>query len=149
MKKQKFKKNNLIEILIKKANGFFYTEEQLEYEKTQKRNKNTEKYSQKIENISFFDNPDRGMIQNQKLYDKIDLSNEQKHTYNENNEDLTLVKKKVATHYIPPDMLSIKILFEIFGKEVNENSVENLSDNQLIELKNKLISELSNENKNN
>ena len=29
---------------------------------------------------------------------------------------LILLKKKVTTHYIPPDMLAIKILFEIYRK---------------------------------
>ena len=43
-------------------------------------------------------------------------------------------------------MLAIKILFEIFRKEIDINDIENMSNEELINLKNKLISEISNEN---
>ena len=42
-------------------------------------------------------------------------------------------------------MLAIKILFEIFGEKVSENELEKLSDEELINLKNKLIGEIKNE----
>ena len=78
------------------------------------------------------------------MNDKIELSNEIKNSKEENG-NLQLVKKKVATHYIAPDINAIKILFEIFEKKVGESSLENLTDNELLDLKNKLIKELSNE----
>lgn len=134
-----FTRNDLIEILIKKASGFYYSEEQFEYE-TQKNNKINEKHS---DNLSFFENYDRGDTNLKISNDKIKLSNEIKTSPEKDN--LFLTKKKVATHYIPPDINAIKILFEIFEKKVGESNLENLTDEELIELKNKLIKELSNE----
>lgn len=137
---ENFTRNNLIEILIKKATGYYYSEEQFEYE-TQKSNKFNEKH---INNLSFFENYDRGETNFINSNDKIKLSNEIEHQQ-ENNKNLSLSKKKVTTHYIPPDINAIKILFEIFEKKVGESSLENLTDNELLELKNKLIKELTNE----
>ena len=42
-------------------------------------------------------------------------------------------------------MLAIKILLEIYGKEINNSSLAEISDTELINLKNKLIGELFNE----
>ena len=75
-----------------------------------------------------------------------EVSNGKPENFKQTNENLTLVKKKITTHYIPPDMLAIKILFEIFRKEIDINDIENMSNEELINLKNKLISEISNEN---
>ena len=47
MSKIKFNENDLIKILIKKASGFFYNEELLEYEKTQKLADNSKKDNHK------------------------------------------------------------------------------------------------------
>ena len=138
---ENFTRNDLIEILIKKASGYYYSEEQFEYE-TQKSNKFNEKYAN---NLRFFENFDRGEIISNNSNDKIKPSNEIKQP-KENEGNLSLIKKKVATHYIPPDINAIKILFEIFEKKVGESSLENLTDNELLDLKNKLIKELSNEN---
>lgn len=146
MSKSKFNENNLIKILIKKASGFFYNEELLEYEKTQKLADNSKKDDQKCENISFFDKIDRGNTDIYKSSDIIEVSNGKPENFKQTNENLTLVKKKITTHYIPPDMLAIKILFEIFRKEIDINDIENMSNEELINLKNKLISEISNEN---
>ena len=44
-------------------------------------------------------------------------------------------------------MIAIKILFEIFDKKVDDSEIENLSDEELIKFKNKLLEELENENK--
>ena len=137
---ENFTRNDLIQILIKKASGYFYSEEQFEYE-TQKISKNNEKY---INNLSFFENYDTVETNLNNMNDKIELSNEIKNS-KEENRNLQLVKKKVATHYIAPDINAIKILFEIFEKKVGENSLENLTDEELLDLKNKLIKELSNE----
>ena len=146
MSKSKFNENNLIKILIKKASGFFYNEELLEYEKTQKLADNSKKDDQKCENISFFDKIYRGNTDIYKSSDIIEVSNGKPENFKQTNENLTLVKKKITTHYIPPDMLAIKILFEIFRKEIDINDIENMSNEELINLKNKLISEISNEN---
>ena len=66
----------------------------------------------------------------------------------ENQQTLVLLKKKVTTHYIPPDMLAIKMLVENFGEEIKNNkkseSIDKLSDEELIELKNKLEKEIIN-----
>lgn len=146
MSKSKFNENDLIKILIKKASGFFYKEELLEYEKTQKLADNSKKDNQKCENISFFNKIDRGNTDIYKSSDIIEVSNGKPENFKQTNENLTLVKKKITTHYIPPDMLAIKILFEIFRKEIDINDIENMSNEELINLKNKLISEISNEN---
>ena len=141
MGKRKFSKKDLINLLIKKASGFHYQEEQLEYEKSQKQSKiNENKYS----NVSFFDNYDRGTQQISQTHDSIELSNG-KEILNQTHENLILTKKKVTTHYISPDMLAIKILFEIYGKKVGDNNIEQLTDEELIKMKNTLLKELSDE----
>ena len=55
MGKKKFSQKDLIDLLIKKANGFYYTEEIFEYEKSQKTSKQNENIEQKCKNINFFD----------------------------------------------------------------------------------------------
>ena len=55
-------------------------------------------------------------------------------------EDLVLVKKKITTHYVPPDMLAIKMLFEDNGQKIN--NLSSMTDEELVALKNKLINEL-------
>ena len=144
MKNKKFNKKDLIELLTKKAKGFYYTEEIYEYEKPQNKsilNKNCSN------NLNFFEICDMVEPDNKVPYDKIELSNETKQAANKNDENLTLSKKKVSTHFVPPDMLAIKILFEIYGKEIDNNSIENLTDKELLDLKNKLAEELFNEYK--
>ena len=42
-------------------------------------------------------------------------------------------------------MLAIKILFEIYKEKVDSNEIENMSDDELIKLKDELIKELNNE----
>lgn len=54
--------------------------------------------------------------------------------------ELTIVKKKITTHYVPPDMLAIKMLLENDGQKVD--SLSNMTDEELVKLKNKLIKEL-------
>ena len=139
MNKNKIQKQ-LIDILLKKANGFYYYEEQEEYEKTQNKSKFREN---SIQNISMFDNFVTGQTQNKESNVILKSSNGK-----EENEaqTLTLVKKKITKHYIPPDMLAIKILFEINKEKVNENDLNEMSDEELIKLKDKLLGELLNEN---
>ena len=140
-----FEKKDLIEILIKKASGFYYDEVVNEFEKTQNKPNNSEKY------ISFDDLyknlnscvTDSTINNNSNVI--IKTSDEKPELSKQDLYNLTLSKKKVTTHYIPPDMLAIKILFEIFGEKVSENELEKLSDEELINLKNKLIGEIKNE----
>lgn len=57
-----------------------------------------------------------------------------------NGQDLVLVKKKITTHYVPPDMLAIKILLE--NNEQKVNTLSSMTDEELVALKNKLIKEI-------
>lgn len=61
-----------------------------------------------------------------------------------NNEDgnMQLVKKKVTTKKLPPDIDAAKTLFEFLGTEQNKYS--QLTDEQLEEEKNKLLEQLKN-----
>lgn len=111
-------------ILVKKAEGYFYDEESLEY--VQKPQKEEDKQ------LSF-----------------DDFTN--KKTSQISNNELCLVKKKVTSHYIPPDMIAIKILLENFGENMSSSNLENMSEEELIDYKNKLIesiNKLTKENKN-
>jgi len=139
-----FTKNDLIKLLIKKASGFYYSEEQYEYEKTQNKSILNKNHSH---NVSFFENIDRCLTTSDISSDNIKSSNETQKE--QDNHGLKLSKKKVTTHYISPDINAIKILFEIFEKKVGEENLENLTDAELIELKNKIIKELSNEDSTN
>lgn len=141
MDNKDFTKNDLINLLIKKASGFYYSEEQYEYEKTQNKSNINKIYAN---NLSFFDNFDTGNDKLNNSNDKIKLINDQE-KFQENTQNLTLVKKKIATHYISPDINAIKILLEIFENKVGENELENLTDEELINLKKSLLKELSNE----
>ena len=138
MKKNKFNKDDVIDLLIKKASGFYYTEEVFEYEKTQnssKLNKNT----------AILPNSDMVNTQINFFNDNIKSTNEKHLQEKEDSKNLTLTKKKIATHFVSPDMLAIKMLFEIYGKKVGDDNIETLTDEELINLKNKLIGELINE----
>ena len=139
MKTQNFKYEDVLNLLFKKASGLHYIEEQFEYEKTQKVKLSNEKTSHNFNTIK---NNDMVNTQTSMFDDTIKPINE-----NKESENLTLVKKKITTHYIPPDMLAIKTLLEIYGKEIDENNLSNISDEELIKLKNKLIGEILNENK--
>ena len=134
--KEKINKK-LIDFLLKKASGFHYEEESYEYEA--QKNK---KAAYENKNLSFFDICDRGQISSDVIDDKIKVSNEGE--INKGDEKLVLVKKKVTSHYIPPDMLAIKILLEMFGKEELDD-IEKMTDDELIKFKNKIMKELKDE----
>lgn len=145
MKNKKFTKTELINLLVKKANGFYFTEEQLEYEKGSKpAKKNDEIFSEE----NCFEKNLKKVVRvsgkSQDTHGTIEVSGENIAT--ENGEDkLNLVKKKVTTHFVPPDMIAIKILFEIFEKKVDDNDLEKISDDELMKLKTKLLEELKND----
>ena len=131
--------DELIQILLKKAQGFYYTEEQEDYEKAQNKSKS---FENNYRNISFFENNDTPSIPNIISSDTLESQNENKN----NTQNLVLVKKKITKHYIPPDMLAVKILFETLKEKVNNDDLNNLSDEELLKLKDKLLGELQNEN---
>lgn len=139
MKDKKFSNKNVLDLLIKKASGFYYSEEQYEYEKTQNKSKFHENNCILTNNLQNFDTHEQQLTF---FNDTIKTGNDPKKR-NKDTENLTLVKKKITTHYVSPDMLAIKILLEIYGKEVTQ--IESLSDEDLINLKNKLIGEIINE----
>jgi hypothetical protein len=150
MRNKKFKKKDLIELLVKKATGFYYNEEQFEYEKVSNKSKSDE-------NLDISKICKKNIKKAVTLSGKsecwggnIELSNEiNSKMLAMDNKDLILTKKKVSTHYIPPDMVAIKILFENFEKKVDSNDIEKLNNEELINLKNKLLEELKNETDNN
>ena len=115
--------SKLKKILLKKAEGFFYTEEISEYQQNLKNDS---------EQISIFDESSTKLK-------KTKNNDQNKQTLN-----LILSKKKVTTHYIPPDMLAIKMLIENFGEKIKDDD-ENLlylSDDELYSLQENLIKEI-------
>ncbi len=122
--KNKFDKellSKLKSILLKKSEGYFYDEEIREYQhKTETPNKN--------EQLNF------------SSLNVKDIKDETKRK--EKDEDLILIKKKVTTHYVPPDLLAVKMFIEIFGQEVNSNDLSKLTDNELDILKKDIIKKL-------
>lgn len=132
----------LIKILLKKAEGYYYTEEQEDYEKAQNKS-NDSKIT--YNNISFFDKNDTLERNTTSLNDNIKPQNED-NKKRQSIQNLVMVKKKITKHYIPPDMLAIKILFETIKETVKDDDINNISDEELLKLKDKLIGELINEN---
>jgi len=119
-------------ILIKKAKGFFYTEEQVEYENRDKTKSNCGENDDvgKVSRVDKKISKTRGGGVN--VDDSIIESPDVK---DENIEKLVVVKKKISTHYIPPDSLSIKMLYEIFGTEIGVSDelskLEQMTDEEL------------------
>lgn len=52
---------------------------------------------------------------------------------------MELVKRKISSHFVAPDMSAIKLLL---GEESGDSAISKMSDQELVELKNKLIREL-------
>jgi len=118
--KNKFDKETLAKIkniLLKKAEGYFYNEEVLEYAYKNESESKTE---------------------------QLDFLKEQKRKNGktQENTNLILTKKKVTTHYIPPDLLAIKMLTEIYGEKIEGNDLSKLSDTDLLILKEDIINKL-------
>lgn len=144
--KSQITRDEILSLIIKKAYGFVYCEEQYEFEKTQNNAKNTKNLSENnilYENLSFFKNNDTSETSEAVAHDTIKLENK---NANETGlifgDGLTLVKKKVTTHYVQPDMVAIKILFDEVQKKDGDET-HDMSDDELIKLKNKLIEELT------
>lgn len=55
--------------------------------------------------------------------------------YQESDGEQNLTKRKVTKKEVPPDMTALKILLE----EINEKSVKDMSDQEILEEKNRLL----------
>ena len=69
--------------------------------------------------------------------------------YSPNKEDgsMELTKRKITTHYVAPDMLAIKML--LGENDQSTPAISQMTDKELIELKEKLVKEIfGGENKN-
>ena len=130
MKKSKDKElyDKIKNVLIKKAEGYFYNEEVFEYQSNES-DKNIKESKTSL--ISELENKDK-------------KKNEKQSTKQKDN--LTLSKKKVTSHYVPPDLLAVKMLVEIFGEKIESGSeLEALDYDKLLELKNQLLNQLKEE----
>lgn len=116
------------DVLIKKAEGYFYNEEILEYQ--------TE--DGKIKKVTTTSNQSDTPTENEeKCEEGTDTKKEDK---------LTLSKKKITTHYIPPDLLAVKMLFEIYGEKIEStNELEKLEYQELLNIKKQLLEKLKEE----
>lgn len=113
-------------ILIKKAEGYFYQEETNEYQLEPAKNQ-----------------PKSGSEQLDFFEDNLNLKKKGKDSFNQN---FVLVKKKVTSHHVPPDLTALKLLLDNFlssGDE--ENDLSKMSDQQLNALRKELIKKLSEE----
>lgn len=140
---EKFDLLELKKLLIKKAKGFYFEEQQCEFERvceTGQARKKSSKLSvlgdgDATYGLQFKDGegatPRSENSSNEEL---IGLAKTKTGRKKQNKEDLVgeidedfsklvMVKKKVSTHFVPPDSLAIKMLFEIFGKEITEESL--------------------------
>lgn len=107
-------------ILLKKAEGYFYDEEIFEYQNKVEDDKQ----------LNFFDTKDNL----EKTKQKNGKQSKKENT------NLILTKKKVTTHHVPPDLLAVKMLVEIFGEKVNlQQDLYALSDEELFALKDEII----------
>ena len=106
-------------VLIKKSEGYYYNEEILEYQNNSEETANTENNQ-----LTFLNNKEN---ENQ---------NTQKHS------NLTLLKKKVTSHYVPPDLLAVKMLIEIFGETIENDDLSHLTDDELNKLKKDILKKL-------
>lgn len=133
-------KKQIQKIIKKIAGGYFFDEVQLEYQKMQKNAKSTQNCDKNDEILTNFENFDRGLT-------KTDSSNDiMKMSSNDCTDgEMVLVKKKVTSHFVPPDIRAIRLLLEINFEE-DGNSIEAMSDDELLRLRKKLLEEYANEN---
>jgi len=149
-------KDKLLEALVKRAEGFYYSEEILEYsikedkckiEKDLLGNENTQsdpsKFDTEKKSGSKNTKNKNSLVYSSQTQEKL-VGNDGIGVGNESKQGLELLKKKVTTHYIPPDMSAIKILIENFGQEMkNEQSVlDELSDDELMKMRNEIIKDI-------
>ena len=119
------------EILLKKAEGYFYDEEVYEYQRTpndEQINKNKNEEKAVSCQLNFFDSD-------------IKL----KQATKKRNNSMQLTKKKVTTHHVPPDLSAIKMLYELYGNFKDENDLSKLTDKEIAALKKEIINNLNEE----
>ena len=126
------------------AEGFYYFEEQIEYQKPQKLTIKTEKNTPKYENVSFFDDDVTVCANKSNFCDMMKINSYGKKNFEDITDD-SFSKKKITTHFVPPDISAIKMLLEIYGKAMKSSEVSSMSDAELLQLKDQLIKEISNE----
>jgi len=154
-KKKLVDKDKILEALKKRAEGFFYSEEILEYAEEIKPKKSKSDDEDHCENEGNFKIEKQKNKNNQKNVSQINelenhdvylaQNNSCEETFgvrNENQQALILVKKKVTTHYIPPDMSAIKMLLENFGQEVGTSVIDNMSDEELLKMRDEIVENL-------
>ena len=119
------------DILLKKAEGYFYDEKIEEYQQTEdddKKDKNTSKSVSEQLKLNLDD-------LNSELISKPTNPKRAKR------KKMELIKKKITTHHIPPDLGAIKMLLELFASS-NDDNLSSLSQEELLELKDELIKKL-------
>ena len=129
--------NELRKILIKKAKGFYYKEETVEFtENMQAKIKRPRGRPRKSALKA-----DTYLIEKEKCGVDLDCKRE---NANENKFENSVVKRKITTNYVPPDMLAIKMLFENFGEKID--LLENMSDEEILQMKKEILQEWREEN---
>ena len=149
-------KDKLLEALVKRAEGFYYSEEILEYsikedkckiEKDLLGNENTQsdpsKFDTEKKSGSKNTKNKNSLVYSSQTQEKL-VGNDGIGVGNESKQGLELLKKKVTTHYIPPDMSALKILIENFGEEMTKKQdvLENLTDDELLKMRSEIINEI-------
>ena len=151
--KFEFNKEKLLEVLSRRAEGFFYHEEILEYgEREIKKSKTDEVNREHEENLKSYekdvsllvDSTKTGVYSARKTKAQgINKNFLEMENCDENSEGLVLLKKKVTTHYVPPDLTAVKMLLENFGEKVKSNDfVDELNDDELITLRDEILSQI-------
>ena len=153
--KVKINKEKILESIVKRAEGFYYTEEILEYSKKEsKKNgeKNNETIAETCDEKNNCENSVSNCIKNKNddIYSGRKRMSDEANVIvlgdrkNESEQDLELLKKKITTHYVPPDMSALKILLENFGEEMKSGDgfVETMTDEELLKMKVELLREL-------
>lgn len=164
--KNSFDKSKLMDALVKRAEGFFYTEEVCEYSLDEvkiKDKKNAENIDEINNDSSLLEMKDLNKNKSSKKNSKksvsknIDCENDELYfvknegrnnkkcdgVVNENIKDLMLIKKKVTTHYIPPDLSAIKMLIENFGQEMKSTKIfDEMSDEELLSMREEILKDI-------
>ena len=108
-------------ILLKKAEGYFYDEKIEEYQQLPEENKS----KSVSEQLSF-------------EFDDLNLKPD---TPAKKKSKMKLVKKKVTTLYQPPDLAAIKMLMDLYLKD-EEQDLEKLTNEELLHLRDELVEKL-------
>ena len=105
-------------ILLKKAEGYDYNEEIDEY---------VAKVEQENEQLNFLSETNPTCLSPPK----------------KSKQEMTLSKKKISSHHIPPDLSAVKMLLDYFVSEKSSQGLETLTDSELKEMRDDLIKKLN------